>query len=191
LGLFGQGGKARRVVHGDVRQHLAVQGDPGLQQAVHEAAVAHAAGARSSIDTRNPQGAEMALLLLAAAVGVLQGLGDGLLGNAEDLAAGVVVALGLADDFLVTAARRDTTLDSCHFLSPHKYGSMRSRRPASSARTWFVCRRLRFRLVAFLVRMWLLLAWPHLYLPEAVFRKRLAAARLVLILGIGNPCEIN
>src|SRR5690606_12781375 len=67
---------------------------------------------------------------------------------------------------------------------------MRSRRPASSARTWFVCRRLRFRLVAFLVRMWLLLAWPHLYLPEAVFRKRLAAARLVLILGIGNPCEI-
>src|SRR5690606_19465208 len=37
----------------------------------------------------------------------------------------------------------------------------------------------------FLVRMWLLLAWPHLYLPEAVFRKRLAAARLVLILGIG------
>src|SRR5689334_25310854 len=62
---------------------------------------------------------------------------------------------------------------------------MRSRRPASSARTWFVCRRLRFRLVAFLVRMWLLLAWPHLYLPEAVFRKRLAAARLVLILGMG------
>src|SRR5690349_8543119 len=62
---------------------------------------------------------------------------------------------------------------------------MRSRRPATWARTWFVCRRLRFRLVAFLVRMWLLLAWPHLYLPEAVFRKRLAAARLVLILGIG------
>src|SRR5690606_24580704 len=61
---------------------------------------------------------------------------------------------------------------------------MRSRRPASSAWTWFVCRRLRFRLVAFLVRMWLRLAWPALYLPEAVLRKRLAAARLVLILGI-------
>src|SRR5205085_6679415 len=74
--------------------------------------------------------------------------------------------------------------------SPQRYGSMRSRRPASSARTWFVCRRLRFRLVAFFVRMWLLLAWPHLYLPEAVFRKRLAAARLVLILGIAEgPCR--
>src|SRR5690606_34496631 len=41
---------------------------------------------------------------------------------------------------------------------------------------------LRFRLVAFLVRMWLVLAWPALYLPEAVFRKRLAAPRCVLIL---------
>src|SRR5690606_20831793 len=62
---------------------------------------------------------------------------------------------------------------------------MRFRRPASSARTWFVCRRLRFRLVAFLVRMWLRFAWPHLYLPEAVLRNRLAAPRWVLILGIG------
>src|SRR5690606_8218246 len=62
---------------------------------------------------------------------------------------------------------------------------MRSRRPASSARTWFVCRRLRFRLVAFLVRMWLRFAWPHLYLPEAVLRNRFAAPRWVLILGIG------
>src|SRR5690606_28285552 len=70
------------------------------------------------------------------------------------------------------------------FSPPQRYGSMRSRRPASSARTWFVCRRLRFRLVAFLVRMWLRLAWPALYLPEAVFRKRLAAPRCVLILGI-------
>src|SRR3546814_9304180 len=66
---------------------------------------------------------------------------------------------------------------------------MRSRRPASSARTWFVCRRLRFRLVGFLVRMWLRLAWPALYLPEAVFRKRLAAPRCVLILGIAFVLE--
>src|SRR5690606_29204135 len=61
---------------------------------------------------------------------------------------------------------------------------MRSRRPLSHAGIWFVWRRLRFRLVAFFVRMWLRLAWPALYLPEAVFRKRLAAPRCVLILGI-------
>src|SRR5690606_27676352 len=73
------------------------------------------------------------------------------------------------------------------FLSPPQaYGSMRFRRPASSARTWFVCRRLRFRLVAFLVRMWLRLAWPALNLPDAVLRNRLAAPRWVLILGIAG-----
>src|SRR3546814_16928767 len=66
---------------------------------------------------------------------------------------------------------------------------MRSRRPASASRTWFVCRRLRVRLVGFLVRMWLRLAWPALYLPEAVFRQRLAAPRCVLILGIAFVLE--
>src|SRR5690606_21550168 len=41
LCLFGQRRKTLRVVDGDVRQHLAVQGDAGLHQAVDEAAVAH------------------------------------------------------------------------------------------------------------------------------------------------------
>src|SRR6478752_7618074 len=191
LRLFSERRKTHRVVHGDVGQHLAVEGDAGLQQAVHEAAVAHAVDAGRGVDARDPQRTEITLLLLAADVGVLQGLRDRLLGDAEDLAAGVVVALGLLQDFLVAPTRLYTTFDSCHVLSPHRYGSMRSRRPASSARTWFVCRRLRLRLVAFLVRMWLLLAWPHLYLPEAVFRKRLAAARLVLILGMSVSVRMN
>src|SRR3546814_19588001 len=34
--------------------------------------------------------------------------------------------------------------------------------------------------------MWLRLAWPHLNLPEAVLRKRFAAPRWVLILGIAD-----
>src|SRR5687768_17174916 len=191
LRLLCQRRKTLRVVHGDVRQHLAIEGDAGLQQAVDKSAVTHAVDAGRRIDAGDPQRTEIALLLLAANVGVLQRPGDRLLGDAEDLAAGVVVALGSLQDFLVTGSCRNTTLNSCHFSSPHKYGSMRSRRPASSARTWFVCRRLRFRLVAFLVRMWLLLAWPALYLPEAVFRKRLAAARLVLILGIAMSFRIS
>src|SRR5699024_2984348 len=68
---------------------------------------------------------------------------------------------------------------------------MRFKRPASSARTWFVCRRLRFRLVAFLVRMWLRLAWPALSLPDAVLRNRLAAPRWVLILGIADVLSVS
>src|SRR5690606_39049224 len=114
LRLLGQRGKPGRVVHGDVRQHLAVQGDAGLGQAVHEAAVAQAVHARGGVDAGDPQRTEVALLLLAADVGVLQGLGDGLLGNAEDLAARVVVTRGLLEDLLVTAARLNATLDSCH-----------------------------------------------------------------------------
>src|SRR5687768_2002974 len=184
LGLLGDHAEGGRVVDGDVGQGLAVQGDTGLQQTVHEAAVAQAVQAGRRIDADDPQRTELALALLAADVRVLGGLGDGLLGDAEDLAAGVVVTLRELDDFLVPAARRYTTLDSCHFLSPQRYGSMRSRRPESSARTMFVARSPRLRLVAFLVRMWLRLAWPALYFPEAVFRKRLAAPRCVLILGI-------
>src|SRR5690606_22867462 len=105
LRLFGQGRKPGRVVHGDVRQHLAIQGDAGLEQAVHEAAVAHAVDARRRVDAGDPQRTEIALLLLAADVRVLAGLDDGLLGDAEHLAAGVVIALGTADDLLVATAR--------------------------------------------------------------------------------------
>src|SRR5690554_2509421 len=114
LRLLGQRGKPVGVVHGDVRQHLAVQGDAGLHQAVHEAAVAQAVDAGRGVDAGDPQRAEIALLLLAVDVGVLLGLDDGLVGNAEHLAAGVVVTLGLAQDLLVTAARLHATLDSCH-----------------------------------------------------------------------------
>src|SRR6185369_2376950 len=69
-------------------------------------------------------------------------------------------------------------------VSPYAYGIMRATRPASSLRTWLVARRPRFRLVGFFVRMWLLNACPHLNLPDAVLRNRLAAARLVFILGM-------
>src|SRR5690606_11216856 len=114
LRLLGQGREPGRVVHGDVRQHLAVQGDAGLGQPVHETAVAQPVGAGGGIDARDPQAAEIALLLLAVDVGVLLGLDDRLLGDAEDLAPGVVVALGTGEDLLVATTRLHATLDSCH-----------------------------------------------------------------------------
>src|SRR5215831_21070188 len=63
---------------------------------------------------------------------------------------------------------------------------MRAMRPESSLRTILGPRRPRLRLVDFLVRMWLLKAWPALNLPDAVLRNRFAAARLVLILGMAQ-----
>src|SRR5690606_1445436 len=117
LGFLGQRRKSRLVVHGDVGQHLAIEGDAGPGQAVHEAAVAHAVDAGRRVDAGDPQRTEVALLLLPADVGVLQRLDDRLVGDAEDLAAGVVVTLGLLEDLLVTTARLHATLDSCHFLA--------------------------------------------------------------------------
>src|SRR5690348_15945778 len=114
LGLLGDRAKRRDVVHGEIRQHLAVDGDAGFVEARDQAAVGQSELARGRVDAHDPQRAELALLLLAADVGVLLGLGDGLLGNAIDLAAGVVVALGGLPGFLVTRTRGDATLDSCH-----------------------------------------------------------------------------
>src|SRR6185369_1368478 len=63
---------------------------------------------------------------------------------------------------------------------------MRAIRPESSLRTMLGPRRPRLRLVLFFVRIWLLNACPALNLPDAVLRNRLAAARLVLILGMAQ-----
>src|SRR5256884_1388486 len=106
--------ECRSVVHRDVREHLAVDLDSGLAQAVDDAAVGEPVQARRGVDARDPQGAELTLVLPPVAVGVLPCLDDGLLGRAIDLAPGVVVALRLAENFLVTPAGRHATLHSCH-----------------------------------------------------------------------------
>src|SRR5712671_3074688 len=67
-----------------------------------------------SVDTRNPQRAELTLLRAAVAICVLAGFDDCLLGGAIDLTAGVVVALRLAKNLLVTATGRHSTFYSCH-----------------------------------------------------------------------------
>src|ERR1700722_14757940 len=114
LGLLGDRSKRRRVVYGDVGEHLAVDLDPGLVQAVDDATVGKSVRPCRRIDARDPQRAEFALVRPPVAVGVLARLDDGLLGRPIDLAPGVVVALGLGKNFLVTTSGRHATLDSCH-----------------------------------------------------------------------------
>jgi len=43
-----------------------------------------------------------------------------LLGDAEDLATGVVIALGEIQNLLVAATRLYATLNSCHFSVPQR-----------------------------------------------------------------------
>ena len=114
--LLGQRAEGGGVVNRQVRQHLAVHLDAGLVQAVHEHAVRQAALACTGVDAHDPQRAELALALTAVAVGVLTGLDDGLIGDAEHTAAGTVVTLGLVQDLLVAGVGDDAAFDSWHGL---------------------------------------------------------------------------
>src|SRR4051812_36306974 len=116
LGLLRDRRKALRLVHGEVGEHLAIDLDAGLLDAIDETAVAQVELARRRVDALDPQCAEVALLEPATAVGVLAGLDDGLLRRAEYLATRVVVALRLLENFLVACTCSDAAFDSCHLL---------------------------------------------------------------------------
>src|SRR2546429_3762968 len=66
------------------------------------------------MDAGYPRCADLAFVLSAVPVGVLPRLDHGLLGRPVDLAPGVVIALRLAENLLVTASSRHATLHSCH-----------------------------------------------------------------------------
>src|SRR5688572_106868 len=190
--FLGDGAERGDIVHRQVREGLAVDLDPGRRQPGDEPAVRQAEAAGGRVDALNPQRTVVALLQAAPDVRILAGLDDGLLGDAEYLAAGVVVALRLLEDFLVPASCNDATLYSCHVTSllfdgRQTWGSSRTRRPTSVSWTIVEPRSWRLRFLVILVRMWRRLAWPRLK-PFAVLRKRFAAARLVFNLGIVFSC---
>src|SRR5262249_54313809 len=118
LRLLCDGPKSRDVVHGELGEHLAIDFEPGLREAVDEATVRETVHARGRVDARDPERAELTLLRAAVAIGVLACLDDRLLRRAVNLTTGVVVALRFCQNFFVTAAGLDATFDSCHLLSP-------------------------------------------------------------------------
>src|SRR5829696_3336378 len=70
-GLLGKSAERLGVAHGDVREHLAVDLDPGLAEAVDELGVAHSLTPGSGIDADDPELAHLPLADPAVAVGVL------------------------------------------------------------------------------------------------------------------------
>src|ERR1700688_2034186 len=94
LGLFGDRLERRRFGDGEIRQHLAVDRDARLGQAVDEDAVGHADRAHRGVDALDPQRAEGALLALAVAEGILPGLLDRGLGGADGVLAAAAGNLG-------------------------------------------------------------------------------------------------
>ena len=76
---FTQRHKTRGVVRRNVSQDLAVQLHAGLLEAADELVIADALGARCRANADDPDGAVLALLLLAAGVGKLEAALYGLL----------------------------------------------------------------------------------------------------------------
>src|SRR5690606_25487162 len=112
----------------------------------------------------DPQGAELPLALTPVAVRVLSCLHHPLVGDAEGLAAHVVITLRLRQHLLVAGPGGDTTLYSGHRLRLQRIsqeirtdreGSSRSIAGVSTLAASMVSRSCRFRLVDFFVRMWL------------------------------------
>src|SRR3954464_9385880 len=132
LGLLGDRLERRRLCDGEIRQHLAVDRDARLRQAVDEDAVGHAERANRGIDALDPERAEGALLALAIAEGILAGLLDRSLGGADGVLAAAAETLGGLVDFLVLGVRGHTAFDAGHDKNPSKddlmFGSPRKLR---------------------------------------------------------------
>ena len=86
FGLAHQGGERSRFIGGDVGEHLAVQVDAGAPEPADELRVADAIVAAAGVDADDEQAAELALLAAATDIRVTEGLFDGLLGCAVQLA---------------------------------------------------------------------------------------------------------
>ncbi|OWK26328.1 hypothetical protein AJ87_03255 [Rhizobium yanglingense] len=86
-----------------VGEDLAVDLDASLVQAVDEAAVSKAEFADGSVDALDPKRAEIALVNLAVAVGVLLGAIDGSLGGTDGVLAAAVEAFAAFRTFLCLA----------------------------------------------------------------------------------------
>ena len=74
LGLRDQRGERCGLGDRDIGEHLAVDRDPSLAEAVDKSAVGQAVLAHRGVDALDPERAEVALLVLAVAIGVLPAL---------------------------------------------------------------------------------------------------------------------
>src|SRR4029077_17443424 len=126
LDLSGELREGRLVGPRKIRQHLAIDLDGRLLQAVHERRVGHPVLAHGGVDPRDPQGAKLALALLAVAVRILLRLHHRLFGDVEDVSAAAAESLGLADDFLV--------LGVCGYAAFYSWhGNLLGSRPVATA----------------------------------------------------------
>ena len=94
LHLFHNSLEGFGIVHGEVGEHLAVDLDTGLGELAHQDTVAHTLHTSGSIDTLDPQAAEVALLVATITVGIGQTFLPGILCYCPNILAGSEIAAG-------------------------------------------------------------------------------------------------
>lgn len=75
--------------------------------------------AGSIVDTRNPEGAEVAFFIATVAIGVAKGFDDALFGKAETARAVMLHTFGELENLFVFGSCGDTSFDT-HYLIPPK-----------------------------------------------------------------------
>ena len=98
-----------RFMHRDISEHLAINLNASLGQAVNEAGIGEIQLAARGVNALNPERAEIALADAAVAISVLASLFHRLIGDAESVFAAAVIAFGFADDFLVAGVGGDAS----------------------------------------------------------------------------------
>ena len=93
LGLGNQHAECVGLGDRQIAQHLAVDSNLSLAEAVDKSAIGQPMVTDGSVDALDPEGAEIALLDATIAVGVLASLFDGLLGDTDRRLAAALIAL--------------------------------------------------------------------------------------------------
>ena len=86
------------VVHGEVSEDLAVDLDTSLVECTHKCRIGHVLETSSSVDTLDPQCAEVALLVTAVTVSVCETLLPSVLRNCPNILSCTIVTLGQLKD---------------------------------------------------------------------------------------------
>ena len=92
------------VVHCEVSEHLAVDLDTSLMDEAHELGVGKILKACGSVDTLNPEGTEVTLLVLAVTVSVGETLFPCVLCYGPHVAAASEVTTGKFEDFFAASS---------------------------------------------------------------------------------------
>ena len=100
LHLFDDSLESFRVVQGQVGQDFTVDFDTGFVQLVNEHAVGHVVFTDGCVDTDDPQGSEVTLLVPSVAIGIGLSLLVGVFRHSPDILSGSELTFGLLEDFL-------------------------------------------------------------------------------------------